>query len=238
MKIGLVQPPSPAPLKRQAQAASSASCGIDEAAGPRAAPFADLGMFGRKAAPPPGVSDIRAPGTDLRYSGTQSSSEIAPVPVPSTGATAEPAMGSAAPDSIRIQPELAGPDELAAPKRGTDPLRSTETPSPPAAEAPIAEIHGEDAVSTEPMARSARSRPRPSSPGSPVSLTLREENGAVAIVAGTTPIDRDSRILLRRLVEAMLARSGLSLARFELNGAPVEQFASLQKGASNGNPTN
>lgn len=95
----------------------------------------------------------------------------------------------------------------------------------------------EERVDAEAPVRPNRPRPRPQPQRPGVSLTLRETDGLVEIIAGAPPIDSETRAQLRRLIEAILARNGLSLAQFQLNGAPLAPDLSGRRGGTYGTRT-
>ena len=95
----------------------------------------------------------------------------------------------------------------------------------------------DDHADTEAPVRPTRPRPRPQPQRPGISLTLHEADGAVEIIAGAPPIDPQTRAQLRRLIEAILARNGLSLAQFQLNGAPLASDLSGRRGGTYGTRT-
>lgn len=214
MKIG-TEPPSPVPARPAPPAAEPARPFIEFLANPeaRAAGFAELGMFGRtraQSAPEPGPVAVAVPVDPPPR-----------IPVPATLAapvTAPDVVGvtAAAPallpsnnpcDLPRALPEKAKPGE------------ACSLPG----EAPGRTRGADRRARPEALPRAAQPKPRlrQAAAKAGLSLAMREADGAVEIVAGAPPIDPEARVQLRRLVEAILARSGLALAQFQLNGAPL-----------------
>ena len=68
--------------------------------------------------------------------------------------------------------------------------------------------------SAAPAPRTARPRTAPPGP----SLIVAERDGAAEVVVGTQPLGDEERAQLRRLIQAILALSGLRLAHLQLNG--------------------
>jgi hypothetical protein len=142
-------------------------------------------------------------------------SEAAPVPVESV-VLGRASAATMPPLTESLSPE---PRQTGAPG-GRMPAPAAEEPE----EAPAA-------------ARAVRPRPTESRRADGANLTLREQGGAVEIVAAGGPMDAESRLHLRRLVEAMLSRSGLVLAHFQLNGAPVAPDFLDKAGGTHGTRT-
>jgi len=173
--------------------------------------FADLGMFGHGGAkaPAPGPGTCRGPTT------------AAPAPAPAAlpeaaAATEEPAMIPHA-RAMAVRPL---PAELHASGRSRGPSPARAKPQMPAGELPAPQPAPEEAE-PEGAALVRRAARRLPSPRSDVSLTVSEKDGKVALVAAAPRLDPETRAALRRLVREILARSGLSLSHFQLNGAPV-----------------
>ena len=132
------------------------------------------------------------------------------------GAAAEPAMIAHArafsPRPVPAEALRAGGSHGAAPARAKPQLPAGELPPPePAPDEPAQEA-------AAPVRRAARGLPPPRSD---VSLIVTEKDGRVELVAAAPKLDPETRAALRRLVREILARSGLGLAHFQLNGAPV-----------------
>jgi len=224
MKIGPAPPP-PLPA-RQSRPVSDLAGG----SGARAARFSEFGMFGLNEPPP------------LRPPGTPPAPAVARCPTPPTRAGLERPPTPADPPTVSVEAAL---DRLCLPSSEAtarpplhDPaVKATEQACSLPEEAAVKAVEIDDCAGPEAPPRPPQPRLRQPPPGPAVSLTLREENGAVEIVAGSSPIDPESRVLLRRLVEAMLARSGLALAHFQLNGAPLAPDSLGRRGGSHGTRT-
>jgi hypothetical protein len=213
MKIGL--PPLPVPP------------GSDAANEGRAARFCERGMFGLSLAveaaratfgPPRGSPAHPAARSDRdrQFSPLpEGRNEAAPVQMDALAAGGQASAAAAPPCIDSVSPEPAPACALGAPAPG---LAAPEADERPAA-APV-------------RLRLTESRRR-----DVVSLTLREQSGAVEIVAAGGPVDAESRLHLRRLIEAMLSRSGLVLAHFQLNGAPVAPDFLSRAGGTHGTRT-
>jgi hypothetical protein len=205
MKIG----PTPPPL--------GSPGGLPDRSAVRAEGFAELGMFGlsRAQAAPAGRAAKRAAAPQSQSCGEADLTLARPKPrqanplpgrirVPTMPAGEERAdLTPSAPRTSNALPSSDGlcPDPLLPRPAGTEGGAAPEGTATEAAAGP----------------RSPREAPR--APG--VSLIMRETDGGAEIIATAPGADLESRLALRRLVEAMLARSGLTLAQFQLNGAPV-----------------
>lgn len=206
----------PAPLfpGRAGAQPSDAAAIAAERSDSQAARFADFGMFGAKEKKPESghaalpVPPGPVPETSSARSGTRPAEAAGP-PV---------RFATPVPDPLLRR---VGSDPSAHPLRHAPAMPRPGEPGPPAETAPATPeiIEDEAAAETGPPSPERRHRPEPPIPS--VRLTVHEENGVVELIAGSGPIDADSRVLLRRLVEAMLARSGLALAHFRINGARV-----------------
>lgn len=93
---------------------------------------------------------------------------------------------------------------------------------------------GEAGSDDEAPAPASPARSRPAAKASAVSLMLREVNGAAEVIAAAPAADPDARQSLRRLVGEILARSGLTLVQFHLNGAPLAPDFLGKTGGSHG----
>jgi hypothetical protein len=232
MKIG-PEPPPPVPAWPAPPAAEPATPFTEFLADSeaRAAGFAELGMFGRNRAqsgPGPAPAPAANPGdpppptralATLPEDGTATQlarvNRTAPAPLPSS----QPPLCDL-PDAPAIKAKPAEacslPTEAPGRTRGADrragPAGPARSPTP-------------------------RARPRQDAPRTAVNLAIRETDGAVEIVAGAPPIDPEARVQLRRLIEAILARSGLALAQFQLNGAPLAPDNLGKTGGTHGTRT-
>jgi hypothetical protein len=213
MKIGLPPPPLPP--------------GSGAPSEGRAARFCERGMFGLRLA----VEASRAALGTPR--------QLPPRPAAETGRDRQfpplpDGRSEAAP--VQIDAFAGGQAAAAAAPPGTEPASPEPTPASTLAApapGPAAAESDETAAAAPPVRPRARENPRRDM----VSLTLREQNGAVEIVAAGGPVDAESRLHLRRLVEAMLSRSGLVLAHFQLNGAPVAPDFLSRVGGTHGTRT-
>ena len=188
--------------------------------------FTELGMFGHGGDRPadPGPVTCRGPIAEEPAG--------APIPEPETGGEAvEPVMIPHARAFARhLEP---APAEARRIGRAAAPLPRTKSPQPtgelpppePAPERPEPEA-------AAPIRRARRPLPPP--PRSEVSLIVSEQGGQVALVAAAPRLDPETRATLRRLVREILARSGLRLAYFQLNGAPVAADSLDTTGGSHG----
>ena len=181
--------------------------------------FAELGMFGlpdsRSIAPVPVQSEPRAqpllsapPVTLVRSLAAGALLPATSRPETADRAAPEPAIADAARSGpMRVKPAI--PDVNAA---------RIALVEAAAAEGPVAE----PATSDEYRSISGRRLPdRPERSKSDVSVVLREKAGEAELVVGAPPLDPGARSILRQLVRAILARSGLKLARLQLNGSAV-----------------
>jgi hypothetical protein len=188
-------------------------------------------MFGR-GQPPQSPAQILPPAGPPLESGN------AVVPVESLDAPVDrPAVPSPspAPAASGIEP-------------GQRPMRVAATPQPrpqamidPAATADgIAFLSPEPASADEgasPAVATARRANQTRPPRADVSLIMREKDGAVALIAAGPALDPQACALLRRLARAILARSGLDLAQFHLNGVPLAPDSMIMIGGSHGTRT-
>jgi hypothetical protein len=195
----------------------------------RAARFIEYGMFGRQ-----------VPAAESRPA-VRHAREMPLHQNPHGESTAMPAAPASSPeDPGPVSPDRtdrpAGVATTPTPRHGpsTGPLAEA---GPASAEAPDLAVAIEDWEVAEPAARSARPMRRQSGSGPPLHLILREENGTITIVAGSPAMDPESRMLLRRLAEAMLARRGLALAYFQLNGALLAPISLSSGGGLHGTRT-
>ena len=230
MKVGPVPPqPDPARPAPPANAPSLAFADLLAETSTRAAGFAELGMFGlhRAQAPPaPGAArEAPAPALPPR---TRADPALAGAGTPWLSVS-ESAAESASP-TVRESATCALP--RAAPVKA-EPGQTCSLPVEASGTPPVAE----DCPAPEAPARAARLRLRQAALKAGVSLVLHERNGAVEIVAGGPPLDPEARAHLRRLAEAILAPSGLRLAQFQLNGAPLAPDSLGRTGVSNGTRT-
>ena len=221
MKI--VPLPPPAPVAR-APAPAEPTRPFEEELDAACA-FTELGMFGRgggkPADPGRGPDTCRGPVAE----------EPIPAPIPEPGEEAiEPAMiahGRAfSRDPAPAPPEARRIGRAAAPPRAKPPMPTGELPPPqPAPE------HEEQ----EATARARRTRrPHQQPPRSDVSLIVTEKDGQIGLVAAAPRLDPETRAALRRLVRDILARSGLGLAYFQLNGTPVAADSLIIPGGFDG----
>lgn len=199
--------------------------GLPDRSAVRAEGFAELGMFGL------------------------SRHQVAPIfagaPRPASVAPQDPSQGASAVG--RTVPAESGPRQ--APVKRAENLRATASPTipnvdmtnpqPPDTGGPVdaapAPTVAEQDCCDEPVptgAIPARSRPLLRAPAA--SVILREDNGQAEIIVGSPDRDPAARLALRRLVETLLARSGLTLAQFQLNGAPVAPDFLGRTGGSDG----
>lgn len=218
MKIG----PTPPPL--------GSPGGLPDRSPVRAEGFTELGMFGlSRAQAAPAQKAAKRPTA------------------PQSQSSGEADLSLARPDARRVDPlpgRIRVPTMPAGEERADPP-----TPAPRGSTAlPLgdglcsdppfpssADTEGSSApegAATEAAAGPRNPREAPRAPG--VSLILRETEGGAQIIAAAPGADLESRLALRRLVEAMLARSGLTLAQFQLNGAPVAPDFLGTTGGSNG----
>jgi hypothetical protein len=214
MKIA-PEPPSPVPARPAPPAAGPARPFIEFLADPeaRAAGFAEFGMFGRthaQSGPEPVPIALAIPAD----------------PPPRTPVPPALAAPGTAPDEVGVKPAAPAPlpssKPCDLPRALADKAKPGEACSLPA-EAPGRTRGADRRARPEGAPRAAQPKPRlrQAAPKPGPSLAMREADGAVEIVAGAPPIDPEARVQLRRLVEAILARSGLALAQFQLNGAPL-----------------
>jgi hypothetical protein len=92
----------------------------------------------------------------------------------------------------------------------------------------------DDAASAAATARPANRAPPPQSD---VSLIIAERDGGIELVAAGPALDPQACALLRRLARAILARNGLALAQFHLNGVPLAPDSTIMIGGSHGTRT-
>lgn len=225
--------PLPPPLTQvpgATPAASVAAPFADYLEGPpppadRARSFAELGVFGRGALTP--AQDVSTHPEVIPQ---------APLPALAVSAVQQPAAAAQSQANAGLacnpldMPKLASPSRPAPIAKAA--ARATGLPAP-LAEAPRLADEPE-----APAPAAARRRPVQAPPRPGVSLILSEKDGAVEIVAGTPALDPEIRSALRRLAEAILARSGLRLAQFQLNGARVRPDSVTSPGDSHGTRTN
>jgi hypothetical protein len=204
---------------------------VDGGIGPgRAFGFTELGMFGREEQPqapapasPPDKPPFEACTAAMPIESLDESIDrpAAPSPAPATSA-AEPGQR---PTRVLAPPE-AGPH---APLVRTAPADSClASPGPHSIPA------DEDAP---PSLATARRIVRAQPPRAGVSLIMSEADGGVALVAAGPALDPESCALLRRLARAILARSGLELVQFHLNGVALAPDSMTMIGGSHGTRT-
>lgn len=220
MKIGPTPPPPGWPR------------GLPDRSPARADGFTELGMFGLSGA----QSSPKAPAERrVRAVPQPQPSEQAEVAVPAS----EPRLADPLPCRIPVvTPVKERRTDMPAPKGPTitlvpvgdglapDPIypRPPEADGGAGPEAPVAEA-GAPAMPT---------RQGPPAPAPTVNLILRETAAGAEVVAAAPATDPQSRLALRRLIETMLARTGLTLAQFQLNGAPVAPDFLGKTGESHG----
>ncbi len=229
MKIA-PEPPRPTPERPAPPGGEPARPFTDFLAEPesRAARFTELGMFGlsrASAAPSPGGGDAAPPVGPAQ-----------PEEVPS------PAARSTAPVTVSETPAVQAPLDSPGPVTCELPLPTsakaeTDRTCTLPGEAPGHRQEADGDFGPEGPTRTSRARPRRPAPRAGVSLTVREADGAIEIIAGAPPIDPETRAQLRRLIEAILARNGLALAQFQLNGAPLAPDLSGRRGGIHGTGT-
>jgi hypothetical protein len=231
MKIA-PEPPPPAPARPAPTAAEPARPFTEFLADPeaRAAGFAELGMFGRTSAQSgssPAPAAAANPGDPLALT------RALPT-LPADGTATELARVSRAAPTPLPSSQPPPCDLPAAVALKEKPAEACSLPT----EAP-GRARGADcrAGPVGPTRAAPRARPRQEAPRTAVNLAIRETDGAVEIVAGAPPIDPEARVQLRRLVEAILARSGLALAQFQLNGAPLAPDNLGKTGGTHGTRT-
>ncbi|HEV2818515.1 MAG TPA: hypothetical protein VGW40_14980 [Allosphingosinicella sp.] len=220
MKIGPLPPPAPV---ARAPAAAEPARPFEEFFDAAYA-FTELGMFGHGGGKdaPPGPGTCRGPAVEEPAAAPPATPEI-------LERTIEPAMIPHAralsrhPAPAEVRP--IGRSRAATPARAKPLMPAGELPPPePAPEGPEREAE----------ARTRRTGRRPPTPRSDVSLIVTEKDGRVELVAAAPRLDPETRAALRRLVRDILARSGLSLAYFQLNGAPVATDSLDSTGGSHG----
>lgn len=186
--------------------------------------FTELGMFGhgrgKASEPEPRSGPCRgpAPAEQAAALPTASPGEAAPEPtmIPHARAfSAHPARDAAHPAGKRTPPAARSKGQL------------------PAGELPAPERAADEAGPDAPAAARRTVRRLPP-PRSAVSLIVTEKDGRVELVAAAPKLDPETRAALRRLVRDILARSGLALAHFQLNGAPVAPDSLDSTGGSHG----
>lgn len=192
--------------------------------------FAELGMFGRYDATAPGEeARLETPGDAPAPSPTRPLVEI-----PAADRPGEQLQPSPEPPDDAVQRAVGSVSkarQAVAPQR----LVAAARPAEPAAAAPVAASSIELATSddgAEPRGTAPR-RPKPVEARSqdPLRLTLFEE-GATIQIAASGALSHEEGIRLRSLGAALLARFGLSLGRFTLNG--VADAAQPASGDRNG----
>jgi hypothetical protein len=206
---------------------------VDGGIGPgRAFGFTELGMFGREEQPhgpapapasPPGKPPLEACTAVMPMVSLDEPADrpAAPSPAPAASA-AEPGQR---PTRVLLTPE----GRPHAPLVRTGPAESSL-----ASPAPRSIPADEDVPSSPPTARPiVRAQP----PRADVSLLISEKDGGVALVAAGPALDPESCALLRRLARAILARSGLALVQFHLNGVALAPASMTMIGGSHGTRT-
>lgn len=216
MKIG--PPPPPPPAERAALPAGEPARDFADYLGEapaRAAGFAELGMFGltRAQAAPRPVSVRPVPAGAAGPPST--------LPVPETEASGAPPVGVGDVPAGKGTPLPSdAPAICALPRAAPAKAGTAEICSLPGeATGKVVEIESCEGPQAPP--RAVRLRLLQAGRDTGITLALREQDGAVEIFTRAPRIDPETRAQLRRLVEAILARSGLRLAQFKLNGAPV-----------------
>lgn len=229
MKIGPPNTtPAARPLRLAADAPSLPDRPTDQAAG-----FEELGMFGlarSKAAPKSDQPPTLKSGAGREQAGELQTLRCPPALSGKPSKSPTPRPGGAHADNPSPRPALKslGPN-AAAPVIDGD--GATSTPATP--DATVATAEGEAAAGA-PVRRAV---PRPATQAT-VSLTLHEQDGMVEIVAAAPSIDPEARLELRRLIQDLLSRSGLALAHFQLNGAPLGPDSQAKTGGSHGTRAN
>lgn len=229
-----VQPVQPGPLEQtETQSGEPARPSTDFLAEPesRAARFTELGMFGlsRTVAAPPTGGTGGKPLPDPQALPATLARGTAPAALSETPPPAADLLDSRLVPGKPVTCELPGPVRVKA-DSGKPCALPGDAPGPIVRE-------GDERADNEVPVRPTRTRPRPQPQRPGISLTLHEADGAVEIIAGAPPIDPETRAQLRRLIEAILARNGLSLAQFQLNGAPLASDLSGRRGGTYGTRT-
>jgi hypothetical protein len=197
----------------------------------RAFTFAEFGMFGRERLPG-GPAEEAAPGASparprLALLPVESldlpPADRAADPAASAPPAPEPGQRPVRPETLREAAASRGAAVRAASPKA---LKAAPSPATPAADE-------EDDTGVAPARRpSARPQPRQD-----VSLILREQDGGVELVAAAPALDPEIAAALRRLARAILARSGLELAHFQLNGVSLAPDSTKTVGGSHGTRT-
>jgi hypothetical protein len=196
----------------------------------RAFGFAEFGMFGREE-PPQGPAQILPPTEPAPESGDVTMPVGRPdEPVGRLAAESPAAATSAAERRACPIPALAtamAGSRASSAATGPADAASALPPSEPA-------LAGEDFAPTVAAARRVN---QPRLPRSDVSLVMIEKDGVVELVAAGPALDPQACALLRRLAKAILARDGLGLVQFHLNGVPLAPDSSVMIGGSHGTRT-
>jgi hypothetical protein len=236
MRIGPALPP---PAGTQLPLAAGAEPGrpfedfVDGGIGPgRAFGFTELGMFGREERPhgpaPAPASPPDKPPLEACTAVIAMESLDEPADRPAAAPPAPAA--SAAEPGQRPTPVLATPaGRPHAPLVRTGPADSgLASPAPQS-------IPADEDVPSSPA--TARPIVRAQRPRADISLLISEKDRGVALVAAGPALDPEGCALLRRLARAILARSGLALVEFHLNGVALAPDSMTMIGGSHGTRT-
>ena len=234
MKIGPALPPPaamPIPSAMDAQPGQPFEDFLGGGAAPgRAVAFAQFGMFGRDEQAQ-GPSQVLPPGrhaVDACKAFIPIESLDRPIDAPQALSPA-PAPSTVDPGQ-RPAPILATPET-----RPHVPTASTASVDP-GLPSLFSEPASTDEDTASPVATARRAN-RSQAPQADVSLIMSEKDGAVELVAAGPQLDPQTGAMLRRLARAILARSGLDLAKFHLNGAPIAPDSTIMIGGSHGTRT-
>jgi len=217
--------PKPVPPARGGPDAAPSRPFADFVAEPasRAAGFAELGMFGRNRAQAAAQPTVPSPAV-----GPVATAEPSPAARPAPRTVSVVDIGGSAPE----RPPLPSNQSAAPATFRISAVKETAVDPCNLAEEAPRDI--EDRAHPGDDSRPARVRVRQDMRKPQPALAMHEADGVVTLAAGGTPIDPEARSQLRRLVAAILARSGLTLAQFHLNGTPVAPDHLGQGGGTHG----
>lgn len=204
--------------------------GLPDRRASRADRFDALGMFGLSRARAAPVDSTEGP---LRMQTPAGASKDAAYRRPPD--QAEAPLPGRLPCATTSPAKTAQPCLPSATKVGETPSRITSGDIP---NRPAPALDPDEEIAPEQIGSDAapplRAPARPAAGG----LVLYEENGVAEVTAGLSDVDPNTQLALRRIIAQILARSGLVLTQFQLNGAPVAPDFLAKIGGSDGSRSN
>ncbi|PSJ42202.1 hypothetical protein [Allosphingosinicella deserti] len=200
------------------------------------------GFFAAAPVPPPrdarGASEAAetAPAATAGPPSTHGTYHAPPLPPAASGGAGEWAIDALAPTGAGIEPTFARsarpvPSHPAEPDPGSGTVSSGKMleaafdPSAPPAEAPASDVQ-DDVEQAEAASQSPAEPEAEQTSALPFQLLVGSGESGVEVVLRAAHLERSARARLRGEVAALLARHGLDIAEFRLNGEPGPETGS------------